>query len=377
MERESAYLIALLKSVLDGSQPPELFEGISFSGVYELAVFHSVECMSFYGIERLKKKPEEALFLQWKKRRDGNTVKSLVQDAEKERILDALTAEKIRVLPLKGCLLQGMYPQLDYRQMADLDILIDEERAKDARRVMESLGYKTEHFDISNQDVYMRPPVMNVEIHKSMLPDSAENYEYYTDIWEKARPQDGCPGRYVLSREDYYLFMLAHFAKHYYGGGSGIRSILDIAVFQKKYGETLDCAYVERELKSLGLTEFARTAECLAAAWFGGGQMNEPTEEMAKYILSSGVYGTKEQWIDNKMAKMSGNGSAAGIVKIRFFLLRMLPGYKIMCGLYPVLKKAPFLLPFMWARRLFNAMRKKREIVKTEFREIVRWKDEK
>ena len=317
IKRETAqYLLHLLKAVLYGTIPKEKPESISFDEIFEFAKFHSVECMAYYAIEQLEKQPEEILKQKWKNIRDQNIVKSFVQISEKNTILAAFENKGIDVLPLKGCLLKEMYPKPDIRQMSDLDMLVKENQMRAARKELESLGYQVKYFETSNHDEYEKLPYVHLEIHREMLPQRSGYCSYYENVWNKV--ERDCKDQYIFhfSWDDYYLFLIVHFAKHYYSGGSGIRSIMDIYVFLKQHQQDLHETYLQKELNKLGLTQFCEVAEQLAYYWFADGSANNAAEEMEVYILTSGVYGTFQRLVENRIEKY-GN-SAVGKVRYTF-----------------------------------------------------------
>ncbi len=367
IKKETAqYLLHLLRAVLYGTMPQEKPEGISFDEIFEFAKFHSVECMAYYAIEQLEEQPEEILKQKWKNIRDQNIVKSFVQISEKNNILTAFANRGIDVLPLKGCLLKEMYPKSDIRQMSDLDILVKENQMRAAREELESLGYQVEHFETSNHDEYKKMPYMLVEVHREMLPQKSEYYSYYENVWNKVKRD--CENQYTFhfSWDDYYLFLIVHFAKHYYSGGSGIRSIMDIYVFLKQHQQDLHETYLQKELNKLGLAQFREVAEQLADHWFADGSVNNAIEEMEAYVLTSGVYGTFQRSVENQIEKY---GNSAG-GKMRYIFSRTFLDYKTMCNSYPVLKTASALLPVFWGIRLISALIHKQERIRTELRNI-------
>ena len=60
---------------------------------------------------------------------------------------------------------------------------------------------------------------------------------------------------------------------------------------------------------------------------------------MLDYILGSGTYGTAKNHVENEVARRG---------KLGYLLSRAFMPYGLMCTLYPVLKKAPVLLPLCW-----------------------------
>lgn len=364
------YLIHVLDSLLKNQKPQEKPEAISFRTLFNLAKFHSVAAMAYYGVEMLHVRPEEKLEQSWKKYRDVNSAKSFVQLSERERILDTFIEKGIAVLPLKGCLLKEMYPQSDYREMADLDILFDASKGKQARAEMERMGYVTKQFDKSNHDNYEKPPYMGVELHRDMLPKRAKTYSYYNDVWTKAIEDEGRPGCYHFSWDDYYIFMLAHAAKHYFAGGSGIRTIMDIHVFLQKYGRELNQGYLKQELNKMRLWQFKQDAEKLAGIWFDGKEPDTEMQLMAQYVLTSGVYGTRERRIENDIRAIEEQTQSGRLARMIYFLRRCFMEYSEMRKIYPVLDRLPMLLPFCWLHRLIWAVLTKKDRVACELRGI-------
>lgn len=353
------YVVQILKSVLTGSEAREKPSDITFEQIYGFSSFHCIEAMVFYGISKLKEKPEAALYEKWKKERDRNILKSLTQQTERDMIIQELTANGISTLPLKGCLLQEMYPQPDYRQMADLDILIDKKKCADARKILENMGYVCDNYQKGHHDNYSKLPFMEIEIHRELLPRTSGNYHYYENIWEKAVQDKDNPFLFHFSWTDYYIFMLLHFAKHYFNGGSGIRNIMDIHVFLSKHKKDLDEDYLLKELEGLGIEEFRRTAEKLASVWFAGESADEKTKEMACYVFSSGIYGTLKNSITNSVNEKS---------KVRYILQRTFLPFEIMASIHPILRKIPILLPFFWVTRLVKAVFTKRKSIMQEIK---------
>ena len=61
--------------------------------------------------------------------------------------------------------------------------------------------------------------------------------------------------------------MIAHEWKHYVAGGIGIRSLLDIYVYDQKKGASLDRDYIRKELEVMGIAEFEEINRNAAEAY--------------------------------------------------------------------------------------------------------------
>ena len=187
------YVVEILEAVLNQTTLREKPEDMTFDQIYDFSHFHCIEAMVFYGISRLKCKPENPLYEKWEKERDRNILKCLTQQAERDRIIKALTSNGICTLPLKGCQMQEMYPQPDYRQMADIDILIDGEKTGEARKLLEDMGYVCDSFQKGHHDNYSKLPFMEIEIHRKLLPETNENHRYYENVWDKVVKDEDNP----------------------------------------------------------------------------------------------------------------------------------------------------------------------------------------
>lgn len=362
------FLVALLAAVLNETEIPPLPADVTWENVYDLAKQHSVESMAFYGA-RSRLLEDSELYIRWRKKRDQNIVQGITQLEERNEIYRKFKDAGIRFLPLKGCKLKELYRQIDFRQMSDLDILIEPENADKAKCVMESMGYHTGKFGEKHDDEYFKPPYMHVEIHRQMLPDNVPKHVYYDNIWEKAVPDPEIPGGWKLTPEDFYIYYLAHFEKHFNEMGSGIRSLLDIYVYLQDFQQNMDRNYIEKELKVLNMSHFCREMEALSFQWFSEGEKwnikaTREMEETQRNLFLAGIYGSRDFTKARSMDMVGiegGMGRSFVYVLKRIFMSREEFGYA-----YPITQKHPALIPLFWFYRIFDVLAHKRASIKKE-----------
>lgn len=346
------YLVSLLRADLMELDPPEKPDGISFEDVFSLARKHGVETMSGQTVFRLERGPDADLAARWKKSMEANRAKNMVQRVERDRILEKLEQEGIDVLPLKGSLMIEMYPRPDQRQMSDLDMLIrirDQERVRDS---MQSLGYQVARYQVTNEDTYSMPPFMHVEMHHDLFTKTS-TYEklkrYYADAWSRSIPDGGNGYRYRFSWEDFYIYLLAHFYKHFCDGGSGIRNILDIYVFLEQYGDRLDEEYLHRELSDIGLLKFREQMEALSNQWFGSEpEFDRADEENERTLYTSGAYGLRDVSRRGGLERLEERYSSPALARAVYISRLLFPSYDRLIAKYPKMKGHRRLLPFLW-----------------------------
>ena len=118
--------------------------------------------------------------------------------------------------------------------------------------ILIGMGYTCDMYDISHQDVYFKDPIYNIEIHTSLFDDGdgVTFYREYDNILDRTVTVDNEYAR-LMTDEDFYVYNVAHFAKHFQLGGSGIRSVMDMYIMKKSL-TGMDMAYVNAEFSKLG-----------------------------------------------------------------------------------------------------------------------------
>ena len=293
-------------------------------------------------------------------------------EAANNSVLKSLEEAGIWYMPLKGAMLKNYYTRFGMREMSDHDILFDATRAEDVKRIMESLGFMTKHFGEGNHDIYYKEPLCNFEMHRGLFGSSHDEkfYEYYAGVKDRLIKDDGNNYGYHFSPEDFYVYMTAHEYKHYSAGGTGLRSLLDVYVFLKKFEGLLDFDYVSNEAEKLGLSEFEEKNRGLALNLFGSNELTSGDREMLEYIVHSGAYGNIENIVRNRLRKY-GSGR---IGKIKYVLSKVFPTAKSMKSTYPKLCEHKIYYPALVIFRLMKAVTLKRRKVFLELKILWRAK---
>lgn len=353
MTQTAEYILSLIRALMREQPVPPVPEGLAPQELFDFSKKNAIEALVFRGLP-----PDSAgasVRQRWEERANLLLAQSIVQLQERDELTQALTAAGIEVLPLKGCWLKERYPDLNDRQMSDLDMLIHPEDAPAAERILLSMGYRKEEVCF-HHTAYHKPPYTAVELHVSLLPETDEHAGYYENIWEKAVPVEGTPRLFALKPEDEYLFYLVHLSKHLSEGGSGLRSILDDHIYCRCFPD-LDAAYLEKELETLGLGELARQVRTLSRCWFETGEeVPEALRPLAGEICGTGIYGSLETRTRQRMERMREQYRSPAARFFAYSLPRFFRPLPEMKRRYPVLEKAPILLPVFWVARVGSMM---------------------
>lgn len=293
--------------------------------LYLFSKRHSLTAMIAYTLESTKifSSIDSQMSKQWKEAKDKAIRKNILLDNERKLILDEMEEAKIWHVPLKGIILKDLYPKYGMREMADNDILYDKYRQKDVMNIFLKHHYKAESIGVGVHDVYMKEPIYNFEMHTDLF--ASDLNDYYHDIKERLCLKQGKQFSYDFTDDDFYIYMIAHAHKHYSHSGTGLRTLVDIYVYNQK--KQLDRNYIKQELKKLGIEEFEEKTRKLVyqlfnrTSKFSIDELTEDDQQLFLYYCDSGTYGNLKKRIENSLQETHGH-------KLKYLLTRLFPNRK-------------------------------------------------
>ncbi len=266
---------------------------------------------------------------------------------ERARIYEVLERTRIPFVPLKGLIIRPFYPQPQLRTSCDLDILIHREDLSKAIELLESeLNYTSEELAMLHDISLFSPSGVHLELHYSL--DSPYDFlnGSLAEVWDYCSPISEDGYEHHQSPEFFMLHQVAHMATHFLDGGCGIRPLADLALLQSKlsYDETVLTALCQ----ACGTDVFYEQIKQLSDVWFGNGLHNDVTQEMERFILIGGVYGSAQNNMEVRQQKHKSN--------FRYIMSRIFMPYRQLKQQYPILKKHKWLFPVLSVRRWFNLL---------------------
>lgn len=352
VKKDFIYLVACAVN----QTAPEHTEAMDLDQLFELAERHQLSATLAFALEAAGRGDERTTTAIMQSVR-----RTAIMDVELRQLEEKMERAGIWYMPLKGAVLKDYYPKYGMRQMVDFDVLYDADRAAELREIMEEQGFKlhdyTNEHKISIHDVYFKEPVTNFEMHRALFKAYQETKgfaAYYADVKDRLLKDEGNGFGYHFSHEDFYVYMLAHEYKHYVRGGTGLRTLVDVYVFLKRFENKLDWADIENKLALLELTDFEKANRLLALALFGGKELTDDEEQMLAYMTDSGAYGNLKTLLNNRAERAGGKG--------RYLLGRLVLPMETIKIVYPFFEKHRLLLPALPFYRLWLAIRKKRVI---------------
>ena len=346
-------IIEILKSEIAGidySVPAD----VDFNKLFILADMHRVVPLIANTVIASENVPAD-IKAKFKKELFKVSMRYETQMKEKEALSQAFSENGIKHCFLKGHKLSKYYKNPELRFMLDMDVWVEKENITQAEEILKSRGYEKNSVADDKDISYIKKPFLNIEIHKELKYDYDKGYEYYKGAFSRLQGAEGSC-ELSMTNEDFYVYILSHTAHHFATAGTGIKNVLDHYYLKKNLKPMCDKALLIDGLDATGLGVFNDKMDILCECWFEDGKVNEDVEEMAEYIMLSGVYGNRTNHYLGGILR-----GAYSDKKSSFVLSRLFPSRVVAQNRFPVLKKFPFLLPFIWVVRIVSAVFSKKD----------------
>ena len=290
---------------------------------------------------------------------------------------------------IKGASVAKFYPLQAYRTMGDTDIVVHREDREEVDKRFKSLGLECVSSYADREWQYYSNNI-EFELHDRLVYSESVNVDvqekYFNDFWKHVHNNE-------LEWNFHFLFLIFHLRKHFMNSGIGIRLFLDIAVLCLR-GPEFDWAWIESELKKLGLWLFAKRVFALNEYWFEVAppiEIDAMPEEFytsaTELVLKNGVFGFDNE--DNRDNAAVNNVRAEGNCRgsmLKLAMRKLFPSYKVLITVshYSYLRNRPYLLLVVWVHRMFRSIANRRvsrnmkSVVETSFvdQETIRRREE-
>ena len=215
--------------------------------------------------------------------------------------------EMIRKLESSGvgcCIIKGMsvamlYKDPDCRLSGDVDVLINSKDEEKALELLKENGYnitnrrdKNSHHSVAKHQIGG-----TLELH-------TELYSYiYKNIIFNGLELYNEPQRVIeINGEEYktlgindgLMYLTAHYIKHFINCGGGVRQMMDLLLYIKKYENEIDFELYEERLNQLSYKKLIDTVKAIGAKYFGFDFEIKNTELMEKILedtRTGGIFG--------------------------------------------------------------------------------------
>lgn len=313
LKNEYDYLIHLIYCALHNEQPLEKPNNILFEKVFEIAKEHEVANITFVSVEKLNNKPNQELYKKWKIQYAFSIQRNAYQMQAREKVVNALNQNGIRSVELQGTVIKKLYPYDFWRNMSDIDFVVDKQNLLKAEKVIKELGFKTKCCGDYEIAAFASPQIV-LELHSDFFDPNTEFYTKMTDPFKKAKiSPDGVS--YNAEESEIFVYNILHCIKHFRGSGAGIRRILDIYYLNNFLLQNLDQADIFDFLQSVNCKQDYDNLSAIADEWFAKNEAKCALENIKNKILMSGTHGNFGIRLENEYEEEK-NKNAFKIKKI-------------------------------------------------------------
>lgn len=294
----------------------------------------------------------------------------------------AFVQADIYPIVMKGIICRELYGKLcDHRPSGDEDILIRPSEYKRAKEVLVASGYVTnvsseveEQLERLQEISFVHPGgKLHIELHFNAFgketKDRVQMSNYFKNVFENYREVDiqGVSIR-TMNHQDHLVFLILHTFKHFTFGGFGIRQVLDILLYQERYGADIDIGKVYDILREFKAHIFWADIMHIGNQYLGfeleiSQEPNCP-DDLLEDMITCGVFGNKtEAAVVAGRATMRASENYLWNRKSNAFVMllrNIFPNKAYMLDQAPYLKKEPWLLPVAWIKRWVKFIKKNR-----------------
>ncbi len=359
LQQDRRYLLLLVSAVMNQKKVPAMSGSLMpWRTIYRLADINQVANLCWLGILGLSSeidKEIKGLFYESYQRELKNV--SGYQSAE-EVLIWQLERKQIHFLILEGKDLRELYPQKEMRKMDCISILVPKGDLVRIDTIMRSMDYEPQENREDEGILYYKIPGIYVKFYDKIKFVNLKLERYFDSPVRMYSKKKGYRYLRCFDKEEAYLYMAGRAANDYALGRATVRTVLDFWLYEKAHKEELNWPYVDKVLKRHKILEFSERLLKLGDIWFQNGISSEMDiyTAMEAYILSKGEQGRQ---LSGKILPLLQD--VADFYKRdrrREWMNRekeaLFPPRDYMAGMFPVLKKFPWLYGLCCLLRLWR-----------------------
>ena len=348
MENITKILMTCIRSEVfsDNTNLPDSLTEEEINSLYVVSKKHDLAHIVALFLEKRGLLDKSAIGKEFAKQKFLSVYRREQLDFEEERVCKLFYDEQIEFIRLKGAVMKKFYPQVWMRSSSDVDILIKaQDREKAVSLLVSKFGYTLDS-DAERDCSLISKSGMNLELHFAITSNNDKLDRVLTRVWEFAYRIN--EHEYALKDEFFVAYHIAHMQLHFTEGGCGVRPFIDLWLYKQNLEKCeSEVMFLLAESESV---DFYKGVKSLCEVWFGDKKHSELTESVENFILSGGVYGTRENLGATGKHK---NGSYVKYLATRIFMPR-----KNLRLIYPKIDKYPILIPYYQVKRWFTLLDK-------------------
>lgn len=358
---ETRYLLNLVSSHLTGKAPE--IKVCDWDKLFSLSTKQQLHPIIFEVLDLYDPNFKSyANYSKWKGSFTANAFRLAFFFNKIKLLLNELDEKNISVVMLKGSVYRELYPIPELRTMGDVDLIIKKDQVDEFARILKSYNFERKvdqgHLEEDGYEFESLENLPGIEAFFSLREDFRDNFD--PKYQEDTLPYKEFKNIVKLSPLSATVHHIAHFAKHFYTSGAGVRFLSDLYLLLVNHTKEERIKLVE-EIKKLNLFKFFSVSVCTLVKYFGYApdfdyqNLNDNVEAFIDYLTRDSVYGNKENsGIVKRELKKRG--------KFGIIMRTAFPDVEFLCTKYPYFKNHKWLLPIAWIRHVFSILRSPRKL---------------
>lgn len=267
----------------------------------EQNVWPIVYCAIRKKIECGEVKIPEKIYAELEISFEANLAKTIQKNEFNKNVIRTLTQQGVESCLFKGMALAELYDVAETRVSGDTDILIKPEDEAKASEILKKLGYDVKE-RVSNEHhaSAIHPIGGELEVHISVMKKNWDDIIFSDKISYKEEYITFDDGIQTLGINDGLINVATHFIKHFVRKGAGVRHMMDLLLYIKKYEDQINYAEFDALMEELHYKKLIDTVKTLGAKYWGMAfeNLQETDKEIVNKFLEDvekgGVFGMND-----------------------------------------------------------------------------------
>ena len=307
---------------------------------------------------------------QWKQETISLVIKQVQLSEAFLKIYQEIRKTGINCIVTKGIVLRQLYSKREWRVSGDEDIFIKKEDFKKVHQIFIDRNYHVIN-DIANENIpvitYVDPITdLNIELHLQLFgKDTYLGFlnDYFKDSFDHCMEIEiDNVFIQVMNENDQLFYLICHCFKHFINNGVGLRQLMDIGMYSQKYYSMIDWFELLHKTNNFKGNLFVHCIYSILEDFFNVSMnsINYPKQlinnldyhDILEDIFDSGVFGlsSEERIYSNLVTRRVINKEHKKIPLLELIF----PSAKKLRSGYAVLYDHPYLLPYIWIKRILR-----------------------
>lgn len=312
-----------------------------------------------------------------------NTLNSVTRNIKRNyfmhKVINKFKDEGLNYCVLKGEVLSSLYAAPDFRISSDTDMYIDAKDTKQAISILKKLNFTVKKYKGTSHHIRANHPIgglleLHLHLHDEIFEDVWFDHKMLNqEEFRTIKAEDGTSIT-TLGITDGLIFITLHYIKHFLSCGVGIRQLMDVLLYMKKYKDEINWDRFNELLHHLKYKKFVDNTIDIGIKYLhfikGDLPLHECDENIMDKILTDiekgGVFGKHDAgrsgfYLEYTKARFSRFKKEDYDAYVKKWwrpnvIKAIFPSVRSIAVKFPYVKKTTLLYPVAWIHRVIKLL---------------------